>query len=135
MDMNILDGIMGALGGGQGGLDISKLAGAMGEGGLGGLVGNLTQGGLGDIVKSWVGTGENLPVSLEQLQSALGPDKISQIASGLGIDPSQITQALPGLIDKLTPGGTIPEGGIADILGNLTKGGGIGDILGGLLKR
>ena len=32
------------------------------------------QGGLGDVVDSWVGTGQNLPVSPDQLGGVLGDD-------------------------------------------------------------
>ena len=48
------------------------------EGGLGGLLSKFNQAGLGDQVASWVGTGQNLPVSADQLGQVLGG------AGGLG---------------------------------------------------
>ncbi len=88
-------------------------------GGLGALVGALTQGGLGNVASSWVGTGQNLPVSAEQLQSALGSGSggggglLAQLAQQAGLShgdtASGLSQILPGLVDKLTPDGQIPQ--------------------------
>ena len=80
-------------------------------GGLDGLLAKLQQGGLGDIVKSWLGNGQNLPVSAEQLAGALGHPQIAAVARQFGLDPqqvsSQLAQQLPGLVDKLSPGGAL----------------------------
>src|SRR6516164_2639215 len=46
-------------------------------GGLGGLLNKLEQGGLGDQTKSWVGTGQNQPVSPGQLGQAVGGNVIT----------------------------------------------------------
>ena len=86
-------------------------------GGLGALVGALTQGGLGNVASSWVGTGQNLPVSAEQLQSVLGSGGggglLAQLAQQAGLShgdtASGLSQILPGLVDKLTPDGQIPQ--------------------------
>ena len=81
-------------------------------GGLGGLLNKLQQGGLGDVTKSWVGPGQNQPVSPGQLGSALGPSIIKMLAQKSGIPEEEITkqlsQVLPGLVDKLTPSGRLP---------------------------
>ena len=81
-------------------------------GGLGGLLNKLQQGGLGDVVNSWVGSGQNQPVSPNQLGSALGPNIIKTLAQQSGISEEELTQqlsqALPGLVDKLTPNGRLP---------------------------
>jgi len=81
-------------------------------GGLGGLLNKLQQGGLGNAVNSWVGTGQNQPVSPGQLGSALGPSIIKMLAqkSGMSEDDisKQLSQVLPGLVDKLTPAGRLP---------------------------
>ena len=81
-------------------------------GGLGGLVDKLQKGGLGDVVNSWVGHGQNQPVSTNQLGSALGPDIIKTLAQRSGLSEEelirQLSQALPGLVDKLTPHGRLP---------------------------
>jgi uncharacterized protein YidB (DUF937 family) len=82
-------------------------------GGLGGLLKKLEQGGLGDQSKSWVGTGQNQPVSPSQLGSALGPNIMKTVSQMTGIPEDQLTkqlsQFLPGLVDKLTPNGRLPS--------------------------
>ena len=124
----LLNAVIGMLSQGGGGA-------AGGLGGLGGLVSAFTKGGMGDAVNSWVGHGENMPVSADQVTSALGSDTIGNLAQQLGLGhgdvAGQLSQMLPGLVDKLTPGGQIPHGDVAGM-------GGLGDIagmLGGLLKR
>lgn len=90
------------------------------QGGIQGLVNLFHEGGLGNVIASWIGTGANLPVSADQLQQILGGERLSQIASRLGIPAqdaaSRLAQALPTLVDKATPGGTLP-GATDDILG------------------
>jgi uncharacterized protein YidB (DUF937 family) len=85
------------------------------SGGLSGLLDKFQQGGLGDLVQSWVGTGSNLPISAEQIQQVLGSGALGDIASKLGIQPEQaageLSQALPDVVDKLTPGGQLPTEG------------------------
>ena len=87
-------------------------------GGLPGLISKFEKGGLGEIVSSWVGTGQNAPVSSEQVTSALGTEKIKEIAGKLGIADGQVSgglaSILPQIIDKLTPDGKIPEGSILE---------------------
>ena len=81
-------------------------------GGLGGLLDKLQKGGLGNAANSWVGSGPNQPVSPGQLGSALGPDIIKTIAQRSGLSEDEITkqlsQVLPGVVDKLTPQGRVP---------------------------
>ena len=81
-------------------------------GGLGGLVDKLQKGGLGNVINSWVGPGQNQPVSPNQLGPALGPDIIKTLAQRSGLSEEelirQLSQALPGLVDKLTPHGRLP---------------------------
>ncbi len=85
------------------------------EGGLGGIVEQLQQGGLEAAVSSWIGTGHNLPVSAEQLQSVLGNEKIAALARQVGIEPDQLashlSELLPQVVDKLTPSGKVGAGG------------------------
>ncbi len=89
---------------------------------------------MGEVVQSWVGTGGNLPISSEQIVAVLGSTQVQNLTHAMGVDSSQLAQALPGLIDHLTPGGQLPQGGISDILGQAMGKGGLGDMLGGLLK-
>ena len=80
--------------------------------GLGGLLKKLEQGGLGNAANSWVGSGQNQPVSPGQLGSALGPSIIKMLAQKSGLPEEELTkqlsQVLPGLVDKLTPNGRVP---------------------------
>ena len=82
-------------------------------GGLNGLVQSFHQNGLGGLVNSWTGTGENQPVSAEQIQQVLGSEKVQALAQKLGVSPeaagSTLAQLLPSVIDKLTPNGSVPE--------------------------
>lgn len=82
-------------------------------GGLAGLQNMFQQGGLGNIIGSWIGTGQNLPVSASQLQSVLHGGALQQAAQQAGMDPSQLTgmmsSLLPHLVDKLTPNGQMPD--------------------------
>ncbi len=135
---NILGAVLGNMGqqGGAAGA-LASVAGSLlandgDQGGLGGLVGKFEQAGLGNVVSSWIGNGQNLPISADQLQSVLGSDAVSGIAAKLGINPAdamgQLSTMLPGLVDKLTPNGAAPAGG----LGNM---GDLAGMLGGLLVK
>ena len=97
-------------------------------GGLASLVQSFTASGLGQQVKSWIGTGANLPVTAQQIQQALGSDRIRQLATEHGIDPQQISahlaQILPVVVDKLTPNGQVQGASVVD---------GLKSVLGGVL--
>ena len=128
--MGLLDGFLGNLMGGSGGgsnplLQIAmqmlanKGGGGAGGGGaldsmggLSGIVSAFQQAGLGHIADSWVGSGENLPVSGDQLTQVLGSDKIGQIAGQLGMSHDDaaggLAKILPELINHVTPNGQMP---------------------------
>jgi uncharacterized protein YidB (DUF937 family) len=125
-------------GGGQGGqggqaallqLVLGMLANNGQGGGLGGLMEKFQSAGLGEQVNSWVGTGQNLPVSPEQLGSVFGQDQMSQMAEKMGLSTgdlgAQLSQMLPQAVDQFTPGGQAPQGGLGDL----------GDLLGQLMRR
>jgi uncharacterized protein YidB (DUF937 family) len=82
-------------------------------GGLGGLLNQFQQGGLGEVMKSWIGTGPNQPISPNQLGSVLGPKIIQVLAQKTGMSEQELTaqlsQILPGVVDKLTPNGRLPS--------------------------
>ena len=68
---------------------------------------------MGEQLKSWIGTGDNMPISGDQLTSALGSDKISEIAAKLGMSHGDVSgglaSMLPQIIDKLSPNGQLPD--------------------------
>ena len=148
--MGLLDSVMGAVSSqAQGGEGLQGLMGMLGNqpqlmqaasallgsdgqfGGLQGLIGKFQQAGLSDVVSSWVGKGENLPISAGQLSSVLGSDALQDMASKFGVDGNdlagQLSSVLPGLVDKLTPDGQVPAAGAGN-------GGDLMGMLGGLLK-
>lgn len=135
---------------GTGGLDPQMLMGIVGalmnsSGGLSGVLAKLQQSGLGDAAASWVGTGDNQSVSPDALGGALGPDLMGMIAQQMGASQEQaagtMADLLPGLIDKLTPQGQIPDDNGMGALGGLLgggRGGSAGDLmgmLGGMLNK
>lgn len=145
--MGLLDSVVGMMAGGQGGAAgggnaaliqavLSLLAnnGGGSQGGLGGLAGlvqQFQQGGLGDVVGSWVSTGQNLPISAEQLQSVLGGHPaLAGLAQQAGLSQGDLmgslSQLLPQVVDQLTPDGQLPQAGAQpDLMGML------GGLLGG----
>lgn len=91
-------------------------------GGVQGVVAKLQQAGFGSQVSSWLGTGENEPITPEAIANSLGHGQLADMASKIGISPDQLTaalsHALPGLVDKLSPNGQLQphlaDGGSAD---------------------
>ncbi|MFI4940410.1 MAG: YidB family protein [Burkholderiales bacterium] len=84
------------------------------SGGLAGVLQKLKDSGLESQVASWIGTGENQPVSGDQIKDALGEETVQQIAQQSGIAPEHaaagLAQLLPQIIDQLTPNGQVPHG-------------------------
>lgn len=82
-------------------------------GGLPGLLQKLQASGLTEQVASWVGTGDNQPVSGDQIREALGADSVAQLAQQAGLEPEHastgLAQLLPQIIDTLTPDGQVPQ--------------------------
>jgi uncharacterized protein YidB (DUF937 family) len=106
---------------------ISKLGGQSGQKGamaqiqalfggqdMQGMVSQLTSSGLGQHVQSWIGMGNNKPVSGDQIQQAVDPAALQQMAQRTGMQPQQIcdhvAQVLPHLVDQATPDGELPAG-------------------------
>jgi uncharacterized protein YidB (DUF937 family) len=106
----------------QGAMDLLASA-----GGVQGITEKFQKFGLGDVVSSWIGTGQNKPISPEQLAAVLGPDKIESLAQQAGIPPAQGASALaevfPALLDKLTPEGVLPDKSQLMTIGKVILGG------------
>jgi uncharacterized protein YidB (DUF937 family) len=134
--MGLLDSIVGAVSrktedsGGA-----AQLIGVMGgllaqSGGLQGLANKFAQSGQGDAFQSWVGMGENQPVSSNQIQNALGSEQVKALAAKMGIDPAQassfLAEYMPKIVDKLTPEGKVDptadhQQGLAALLPSLLQ--------------
>ena len=99
--MSLLDQALGALAGGQSGDNSALLQRVMQlvnnpqNGGLEGFIQSFQQGGLGVIVNSWVSTGQNLPISAEQIQSVLGGSSLSGLAAHSASVRSRLRAAWP----------------------------------------
>jgi uncharacterized protein YidB (DUF937 family) len=87
-------------------------------GGLGGLIESFQRGGFENVIQSWIGTGPNNAISPDQLHQALGAGTVEDLAQETGLPKqdllTQLSQLLPGVIDKLTPHGNLPSD--ADLL-------------------
>jgi len=134
--MGLLDSILGAATGksdasGEANPLIGIVGGLLAQsGGLQGLANKFAQSGQGNAFQSWVGMGENQPVSSGQIQNALGSEQVSAIAAKMGIDPAQasgfLAEYLPKIVDKLTPAGKIDpsadhQQGLAALLPSLLQ--------------
>ena len=108
-----LKGMLGQLGSAVIPAVLSEVLGNGSQGGLSAIVARLQQAGFGDQVKSWIGNGQNLPITAEQLQQALGSDTVKQLAARFNIPVDQITQILaqqlPKAVDHASPDGKLPH--------------------------
>jgi uncharacterized protein YidB (DUF937 family) len=108
--MGLMDGFLGGVVGAEMATVVNRVI--QQHGGVQGIVAQLEQHGLGETVRSWVGTGPNLPVSPQQIHQALGPDTINALAQKLGVPPevvaSKLSEVLPQAIDQATPEGKLP---------------------------
>jgi uncharacterized protein YidB (DUF937 family) len=127
--MGLLDGILGSMMGGmmgsgtsaqtaqgaQGGNPMLQMALQMLQqnGGIEGLLAKFQQAGMGQQAQSWIGTGQNMPITPDALSQIFGRGQLSQIAQQMGMSPDEaaggLSQALPQVVDQMTPGGQIPE--------------------------
>jgi len=84
------------------------------NGGLGGVVGRMKEQGYGREADSWVGTGENVPISADVLSQILGRDVIDQSARAMGISPDEaaggLAQVFPEIVNEITPNGRVDPG-------------------------
>ena len=92
----------------------AMLSGLLSEaGGIEGLMSQFQSAGFSSQFASWVSTGENQPLSEDQMQSAIGAEALQGLASKLGMNTGTVlpllAQFLPQVIDKLTPQGRIAD--------------------------
>lgn len=113
--MGLLDGVLGGMLGGRGGgaqKVLGVVLGMVGGGGLAGLLSAFQNNGMGQQADSWVSTGQNQPVSADQVTQALGHDQLQQIADQAGISKEEtsahVAVVLPHVVDHLTPDGAVP---------------------------
>ena len=123
--MGLLDGLLGSMMGGMmgGGTSAQSAQGTnpmimmalqvlQQNGGIQGLLAKFQQAGMGQQAQSWIGTGQNMPISPDALSQIFGQGQLGQIAQQLGMSHEQVAsglaQSLPQVVDHMTPGGEIP---------------------------
>ena len=88
------------------------------NGGLEKILGKMRAQGLTSQADSWVGDGGNESISGEQAKEILGSDQVAKIAEQTGLPEGQaadlVAEALPEVIDKVSPQGSEP---LADEVG------------------
>jgi uncharacterized protein YidB (DUF937 family) len=131
--MGLLDQVIGALGQRASGSGQNQMLNLVMQlinsqpGGLQGLIERFTQAGLGQQAQSWVSTGQNLPISAEQLLKVLGGGQFQQITQQAGLSNADaaggLADVLPKVVDQLTPNGSVQndmvEQGLSALRGKL----------------
>ncbi len=143
-----LAGIQDLLGSLSSGLDVSKLQALAGpftsmiqdNGGLQAVLDKLRSSGMSEQVNSWLSNAPDIPLSAEQVQQVMSPERLASMAASAGMSVQDTAAALgkmlPDLVDKLSPGGSLPgadqlSGVISAIPGGDQLRGLLGSILGG----
>ena len=128
--MNLAKGMLAKKIGGNSDAVGGVLDGLLGQGDkmdIGSLISGFKDKGMGDVAESWLGDGENAPVSTDQLKEVLGGDQVAEAAAKLGTDEgsllSGLQDALPQLVDKASSGGSLLDsvGGIGGLAGMAKK--------------
>jgi uncharacterized protein YidB (DUF937 family) len=82
------------------------------NGGLSGMLQQMQQTGYGQQAQSWIGTGQNQSIPPDAISQIFGQGQLSQIAQQLGMShqeaASTMAQALPQVVDHMTPQGSVP---------------------------
>lgn len=123
--MGLLDGILGevlkgALNGNVNPQQQQHLPDIFGEvlkgtdlGSIGGLLKQLQGAGLERQIGSWLGNGQNLPVTPSQIREALGNEQIKELATKMGIPVEDVlkllTQFFPEAVNQASPDGELKE--------------------------
>src|SRR6185312_2012325 len=101
----LLGGLAGALGGGAS-------TGHVLSGGIGDLLNGFDQAGHGDVAQSWVKDGPDRQPAPQQVEQAVGPDLVDQLAKATGLSRDELLQRLsrelPKAVDQLTPDSRVP---------------------------
>jgi uncharacterized protein YidB (DUF937 family) len=107
--MGLLDGILGGFIGGQMATVVNQLIEK--HGGIAGIAEQFQKQGFGPTVQSWIGTGENQPISGTDLDRAVGSDTLAELAAKFGMSKedlaAKLAEILPTAIDKMTPTGKL----------------------------
>lgn len=116
---SVANTVLGKLGGTEGSMAQVAINLFNQNGGVEGILQKFKDNGLAQQAASWVGMGENLVITPEQVARVLGEGQIAQLAGKVGLTPelisNKIAEHLPAIIDKLTPNGEV-EGESGNLL-------------------
>jgi uncharacterized protein YidB (DUF937 family) len=86
--------------------------------GISGLVSQFSSNGLGQHVMSWIGNGQNTPITAEDVQSVLSNEQVQALIQKTGLPVEAlmplVAKLLPHTVDQATPEGQVPQGGTAN---------------------
>jgi uncharacterized protein YidB (DUF937 family) len=115
----LVNQILGGLMGGAQGNQSTALTGILQQvlssdgGGVASVISRFEAAGLGSHAQSWVSTGENMPVSADQIGKVFSAEQIQGWAAQAGTTPDKmcvvLAEALPHAVDHVTPNGQVPE--------------------------
>lgn len=84
------------------------------NGGVEGLIQRFRDSGYADHIQSWI-NGDHTPITGNQLGDVFSSEQINGWASQFGVDPDRLrvvlAEALPHVVDYLTPHGQVPSSG------------------------
>ena len=109
---SVVSAISDLLGDGGGGIDLTALADKL-----------MSEGNLDDVLNSWLGDGENSPISAQAILSVLGQANVSQFANKIGTNTDTAAEGLadviPRMMDQASSGGNLRDsvGGMGGLLG------------------
>ena len=113
---DVLGGLLGGAGGNTGAGGVGAVLGGVlsgDTGGLGRLLDQLQRAGFGEQVSSWVGNGQNLPISPAAIAQVFGGEALAQVAQQAGVSEAEasegLSQLLPEVVDRVTPDGQVPN--------------------------
>ncbi len=105
-------GLLGGLGGLLGGAGGAAGAGGLLGSGLSELLDRFRQNGAGEKAESWIAPGPNQPVAPHELETAIGPDILDELAQRTGLSRTdllaRLSRDLPHAVDQYTPDGKLP---------------------------
>lgn len=112
--MQVIAAMLANRGGGAGGAAPGSAGGGLGE-----LLEQFRGAGFGTQADSWVRSGPNMPISPDDLGSVLGGDVVGGLSRHTGMPQGelldQLSRMLPQAVDRMTPDGRVPDGGLGDI--------------------
>ena len=97
---------------------LPMLGGLLAGGGLQKVLAGFQANGLTAQANSWVGTGENEPISGADVRKVVGEEDLANIATALGVSEDEaanaVARVLPEVVDRVSPDGHLAPAGELD---------------------